>query len=198
MRVIGMERAGYYRRSTTPMWMGLVLLSMQFARQQYSTAANVRVQSAPGVGYKFSPTHRRCNDVCQQLWRTQRHSTASLEPRLRRPQLSSELRTAHSPIMASWTRSSHIARPRSGVEKIPPKARSEQLRKQAGGWAYSLETSALRRTTCRSTRSRFERRQNGNRMSKHSRCSACGAYYCAPLPNCRPRRTISAMHLAAT
>lgn len=100
------------------MWMGLVLLSMQFARQQYSTAANVRDQSAPGVGYNFSPTHRRSNDVCQQLWWTQRHSTASLEPRLRRPQVTSELRTAHNPIIASWTRPSHIARPRSGVEKF--------------------------------------------------------------------------------
>src|SRR6516225_9374785 len=55
-----------------------------------------------------------------------------------------------------------------GVEKVPLKARSEQLRKQAGRWVYSRETSALRSPTCGPTRSRFEHRQNGNRTSKRS------------------------------
>jgi hypothetical protein len=104
-----MERAGDYRRSTALMWTGLVLLSMQFARQQYRLLQTSETNQRQVVRYKFSPTHRRCNDVCQQLWWTQPHSTASLEPRC--DALSSlqnyEQRTAHHGFAA---RRSHIAK----------------------------------------------------------------------------------------
>ena len=98
-----------------------------------------------------------------------------LEPRLRRPPLTSELRTAHSPAHHSFATRRSLPGSDPGVEKVPLKARSEQLRKQAGRWAYSLETSALRPPTCSPTRSRFEPRQNGNRTSKRSGWHVCAA-----------------------
>ena len=115
VRVIGMERAGDYRRSAALMWTRLVLLSMQFARIVLD-CCKIRGQSAPGVRFNLSPTHRRCNDVCQQLWWTQRHSTASLNPGCDalRPLQNYEQRTAHHGFA---TRRSRFARPRSRGRK---------------------------------------------------------------------------------
>ena len=132
--------------------------------------------------FKLSPTHRRCNDVCQQLWWTQRHSTASLNPGCD-ASAHSRITNSAQPIMASRRVGADLPGRDPGVEKVPLKARSEQLRKQAGRWAYSLETSALRPTTCRPTLSRFERRQNGNRKSKRSGWHVCAASSC--LNNCQ-------------
>ena len=166
MRVTGMERAGDDRRSAALMWTGLVLLSMQFARIVLD-CCKIRGQSAPGVRFNLSPTHRRCNDVCQQLWWTQRHSTANLNPGCT-PSAHFRITNSAQPIMASRRVGADLPGRDPGIEKVPLKARSEQLRKQAGRWVYSPETSALWPMTCRPTRSRFERRQNGNRTSKRS------------------------------
>ena len=79
VRVIGMERVGEYRRSAALMWTGLVLLRMSIRAHSTRLLQVSETKSALGVRFKLSPTHRRCNDVCQQLW-TQRHSTANLNP----------------------------------------------------------------------------------------------------------------------
>ena len=171
-----MERAGDYSRSAALMWTGLVLLRMSIRAHSTRLLQVSETKSALGVRFKLSPTHRRCNDVCQQLW-TQRHSTANLNPgceTLHSLQNYAQ-RTAHHGFATCRSR---FAKPRSRGRKGSVKARSEQLRKQAGRSVYSLETSALRPPTCRPTRSRFERRQNGNRTSKRSGWHVCAASSC--------------------
>ena len=177
MRVTGMERAGDDRRSAALMWTGLVLLRMSIRAHSTRLLQVSETKSALGVRFKLSPTHRRCNDVCQQLWWTQRHSTANLNPGCT-PSAHFRITNSAQPIMASRRVGADLPGRDPGIEKVPLKARSEQLRKQAGRWVYSPETSALWPMTCRPTRSRFERRQNGNRTSKRSGWHVSAASSC--------------------
>jgi hypothetical protein len=158
------------------MWTGLVLLSMQSARIALDCCKCPRPISARcalQVKSHAQTVQRRVSATVVDT--TTQH--CKLEPRLHA--LSSlqnyEQRTAHHGFA---TRRSRFARPRSRGRKGSVKARSEQLRKQAGRWVHSLETSALRPPTCRPTRSRFERRQNGNRTSKRSGWHVCAASSC--------------------
>ena len=167
VRVIGMERAGDYRRSAALLWTGLVLLSMPLARIVLDCC------KCPGPISARCALHVKCDaqTVQRRVSATVVDTTTQpckLEPPVATRSAHFRITNSAQPLMASRRVGADLPGRDPGIEKVPLKARSEQLRKQAGRWVYSPETSALWPMTCRPTRSRFERRQNGDRTSKRS------------------------------